>query len=332
MLAPVTEAHFGEEELLALNLESSARYPAFVQELEASSDMSCGYDSEGTLQVARDADEDAVLERLLQFQLELGLEVHRLRPRKCRELEPALSPRIRGGIYVPGDHRIDGRALTEALVIACERAGVRFARAKVASIAVTAGRARGVALSDGRVLASDDVVLSAGCWSGSIEGLPPEARPPVRPVKGQVLVLRGSAQEPLIRRSVRGVGVYAVPRRDGRVVVGATVEERGFDVTVTAGAAHDLLRAAYELVPGVTELELIGVFAGLRPGSPDNAPLLGRSGLDGLVIATGHYRNGILLTPVTADAIAALLATGEIDELIAPFAPARFARHEAFSS
>jgi glycine oxidase len=168
------------------------------------------------------------------------------------------------------------------------------------------------------------VVLAAGCWSGGLGGLAAEALPPVRPVKGQLLYLRGPADEPLCSRNVRGLEVYVVPRGDGRVVVGATVEEQGFDTRVTAGAVHDLLRAALELLPDVAELELTETVVGLRPGSPDNAPMLGPAGPEGLVVATGHYRNGILLTPVTADAIAELLATGRVPDLIAPFAPGRF--------
>jgi glycine oxidase len=174
------------------------------------------------------------------------------------------------------------------------------------------------------VLAAGAVVLAAGCWSGGLGGVAAEALPPVRPVKGQLLYLRGPADEPLCSRNVRGLEVYVVPRGDGRVVVGATVEEQGFDTRMTAGAVHDLLRAAMELLPDVAELELLETVAGLRPGSPDNAPMLGPAGPEGLVVATGHYRNGILLTPVTADAIAELLATGRVPELIAPFGPGRF--------
>jgi glycine oxidase len=167
------------------------------------------------------------------------------------------------------------------------------------------------------------VVLAAGCWSRELGGLAAELLPPVRPVKGQLLHLRGAAADPLCRRNVRGLEVYVVPRADGRVVVGATVEEQGFDSRVTAGAVHELLRAALELLPDVAELELVETVAGLRPGSPDNAPLLGPAGVDGLVVATGHYRNGILLAPVTAEAVAELLATGQVPAAIAPFSPAR---------
>ena len=326
MLAPVTEVHYGERQLLALNLAAAARWPSFAAELEEAAGQPVGYRPGGTLAVARDADDNAALEDLYQFQLRCGLEVERLRSRECRQLEPGLAPSIRGGVLAAGDHQVDNRALVQALVVACERAGVRLVEGRVAELAVEGGRVTGVVLAaSGERLAAGTVVLAAGCWSGGIGGLAAEALPPVRPVKGQLLYLRGPADQPLCSRNVRGLEVYVVPRGDGRVVVGATVEEQGFDTTVTAGAVHDLLRAALELLPEVAELELAETVVGLRPGSPDNAPMLGPAGPDGLVVATGHYRNGILLTPVTADAIAELLASGRVPELIAPFGPERFA-------
>ena len=326
MLAPVTEVHYGERQLLALNLAAAARWPSFAAELEEAAGQPVGYRPGGTLAVARDADDNAALEDLYQFQLRCGLEVERLRSRECRQLEPGLAPSIRGGVLAAGDHQVDNRALVQALVVACERAGVRLVEGRVAELAVEGGRVTGVVLAaSGERLAAGTVVLAAGCWSGGIGGLAAQALPPVRPVKGQLLYLRGPADQPLCSRNVRGLEVYVVPRGDGRVVVGATVEEQGFDTTVTAGAVHDLLRAALELLPEVAELELAETVVGLRPGSPDNAPMLGPAGPDGLVVATGHYRNGILLTPVTADAIAELLASGRVPELIAPFGPERFA-------
>jgi glycine oxidase len=326
MLAPVTEVHYGERQLLALNLAAAARWPSFAAELEEAAGQPVGYRPGGTLAVARDADDNATLEDLYQFQLRCGLEVERLRSRECRQLEPGLAPSIRGGVLAAGDHQVDNRALVQALVVACERAGVRLVEGRVAELAVEGGQVTGAVLAaSGERLAAGTVVLAAGCWSGGIGGLAAEALPPVRPVKGQLLYLRGPADQPLCSRNVRGLEVYVVPRGDGRVVVGATVEEQGFDTTVTAGAVHDLLRAALELLPEVAELELAETVVGLRPGSPDNAPMLGPAGPDGLVVATGHYRNGILLTPVTADAIAELLASGRVPELIAPFGPERFA-------
>jgi len=345
MLAPVTEVHYGERPLLALNLAAAARWPAFAAEVEEASGLPVGYRPGGTLAVARDADDNAALEDLYQFQLRCGLEVERLRSRECRQLEPGLAPSIRGGVLAAGDHQVDNRALVEALLAACQHAGVRMVTGRVAELAVEGDRVTGVVLSgggpagygsltsagsvrsrpEGETLAAGVVVLAAGCWSGGLGGLAAEVLPPVRPVKGQLLYLRGSADQPLCSRNVRGLEVYVVPRGDGRVVVGATVEEQGFDTTVTAGAVHDLLRAALELLPDVAELELAETVVGLRPGSPDNAPMLGPAGPDGLVVATGHYRNGILLTPVTADAIAELLITGQVPEMIAPFTPGRFA-------
>jgi glycine oxidase len=323
MLAPVSEAHFGEERLLALNLASAELYPRFVAELEAVSGVAVGLDTSGTLAVARDADERAELDRLHAFQLELGLAAQRLTRRECRALEPSLASGIRGGLLVAGDHSVDSPELLRALLGACERAGVTLRRRRARAIVASRDRVVGVELSDGELVSCDRVVLAAGCWSGDI-AMPRAARPPVRPVKGQILELRVPSGGALLARTVRSTEVYVVPRGDGRVIVGATVEERGFDDVVTAGGVFELLRAAYELVPGITELELVRAGAGLRPGSPDNAPLLGPTAVEGLVAATGHFRNGILLVPITAERVAALLMTGEPDELIAPFTPARF--------
>jgi glycine oxidase len=323
MLAPVTEVHYGEQALLRLNLAAADRWPAFAAELEEAAGAPIGYRRCGTLTVARDADDNAALEDLYRFQLRCGLQVERLRSRDCRRLEPGLAPSVRGGVLAPGDHQVDNRAMADALQAAGERAGVRLLLGRAAELLVDGERVTGVTLAGGASLAAGTVVLAAGCWSRDLGGLAAELLPPVRPVKGQLLHLRGPAADPLCRRNVRGLEVYVVPRADGRVVVGATVEEQGFDARVTAGAVHDLLRAALELLPDVAELELAETVAGLRPGSPDNAPLLGPAGVDGLVVATGHYRNGILLAPVTADAVAELLVSGRVPAAIAAFRPDR---------
>jgi glycine oxidase len=325
MLAPVTEVHYGERQLLELNLAAAERWPGFAAELEDASGRRIGYRPCGTLAVARDADDNAALEDLYRFQRACGLQVERLRSRECRQLEPGLAPGVRGGVLAPGDHQVDNRALVEALLAAGERAGVRLVRQRVVDLSVAGDRVTGAVLADGTVLPAGTVVLAAGCWSGELGGLAAEALPPVRPVKGQLLYLRGPADDPLCEHNVRGLEAYMVPRPDGRLVVGATAEEQGFDTRMTAGAVHDLLRAALELLPDVAELELLETVVGLRPGSPDNAPLLGPAGPEGLVVATGHYRNGILLTTVTADAVAELLATGRVPDVIAPFGPGRFA-------
>ncbi len=336
MLAPVTEAHFGEEALLTLNHASHARWPAFAAELAEVTSRDSGYRECGTIVVARDLDDLAVVDDLAAFQRSLGLQVERLSSREARQLEPGLVPSIRGGLFVSGDHQVDNRTLVAALSTACHRAGVVTIASRAAAIDRSGSRAQGVVLTDGRRLAAGAVVLAAGAWSASLEGVPDAL--PVRPVKGQLLHLRcspGLRLPPPATHNVRVPGgrpgrpaVYVVPRGDGRVVVGATVEERGFDTTVTAGAVLDLLREAYELLPGIAELELTETAVGLRPGTPDNAPLIGSGPLEGLVIATGHFRNGILLAPITAEAVVGLLTTGELPEVAAPFTPDRFARQE----
>lgn len=323
MIAPASEAHFGETDLLALNLASAERYPAFVEELEAAAGISTGYRQCGTLVVARNADDDAALARLGEFQRQQGLDVERLRSRQCRELEPGLAPSISGGLLAKGDHAVDNRGLVAALREGCKRSDVSLVAGEAAEITANGGRAAGVVLAGGDTMACGAVVVAAGCWSASIPGVPPAAVP-VRPVKGQLLYLSGPAEPLLTTRNVRSLDVYLVPRGDGRIVVGATVEEIGYDTRVTAGAVHALLRDAFEILPGTIELDLIETVAGLRPGSPDNAPILGATEVEGLIVATGHYRNGILLTPVTADAIAELVVDGKAPDVIAPFGPSRF--------
>lgn len=276
--------------------------------------------------VAACADDFSRLSDLYRYQVGLGLTVQRLTRRELRSLEPGFSGHVRGGYLIEGDHAVDNRLLTAALIEACRRAGVEFVPKRVERIETERGAVTGVSLMSDSFIPAGTVVLAAGCWSGAIPGLPDHAIPPVRPVKGQLLYLGSTSSPAFVARNVRGADVYIVPRRDGRIVVGATVEERGFDVTVTAGAVYELLRNACELLPDLREYALLEVVAGLRPGSPDNAPLLGPGALKGLVIATGHYRNGILLTPVTADEIARFLDTGRVGEVVAPFSPARFAR------
>ncbi|MEV7086603.1 glycine oxidase ThiO [Streptomyces sp. NPDC093085] len=329
MLAPVTELHYGEETLLGLNLRSAERYPAFVAELAEASGRETGYRACGTLAVALDADDRSQLRELHALQLRSGLASEWLSGRDCRRLEPMLAPGVRGGLRVDGDHQIDPRRLAAALLTACERAGVAFHRARAARLSVVRDRAAGVVLADGAALGADQVVLAGGSLSGRLAGVPPAAVPPVRPVKGQVVRLTVPGRyAPFLSRTVRAVvrggPLYLVPRENGELVVGATTEELGWDTTVTAGGVYELLRDAHELVPGITELPLTETCAGLRPGSPDNAPLLGPTVLPGLSLASGHHRNGVLLTPVTGDVLAAVLTTGELPPEAAPFTPLRF--------
>ena len=328
MLAPVTEAAYGEQRLLELCRASLARFPAFVAEVERVSGIEVGLRTVGTTVVGFDADDMAALDELHGFQRELGLVAERVTAREARRREPSLTPRLRGALHVAGDHSVDARALHAALLTAAQATGVRVVRSTVAAVCVEHGRATGLQLAGGTVLAAEAVVLALGAWSPALPGVPPL---PVRPVKGQILRLRGTAGTPgllagTVRALVRSRQVYLVPYAHDHLIIGATVEEKGFDATLTAGAVHDLLHDAIEVVPGVTELELVETLTRPRPGTPDNAPILGPSATPGLVLAGGHYRNGVLLTPVTADAVAELLVTGKLPELAMPFTLDRFGR------
>ncbi len=327
MLAPVTEAQFGESALTALLVEGARLWPGFAQALEAEVGLSIGYDTTGTVTVALDASDRASLDDLLSYQHSLGLRAHRRSASECRRLVPALSPSLRGGIEVPGDHQVDNRALLAALAAACHGRGVTFVEGTVA--ALEAGPE--IALADGRRLRPDHVVLAAGTGVAGIAGVERTGLPNVRPVKGHILRLGGAVTPlagagPLLGRTVRGLvhgrSVYLVPRRDGSVVVGATVEERGTDTAVAAGAVHELLCDARAILPGLDELELLEAAAGLRPAMPDNMPRLGWTGIEGVLAAVGHYRNGILLAPLTAAAIVDLLARRPVARLIGALAPA----------
>nr|MDT0661076.1 glycine oxidase ThiO [Micromonospora sp. DSM 115978] len=311
MLSPVAESHFGETALTALMLDSAARWPAFAAELTAATGHDIGYATDGTLVVALTADDLAEARRLIAYQMELNLPISRQTPAELREREPLLAPRVAGGGHAPDDHQVDPRKLTTAL-----RAAACAAGATVVPAAVT----------DPTGLDAGTVVVAAGHATGPLTGLP------VRPVKGQILRLRApGAAAPGFRHVIRGYAdsrsIYLVPRRDGEVVVGATVEERA-DRSVTAGGVLELLRAATDLLPELAEYELVEAVAGLRPGTPDNAPVIGvlpdRPG-GATVVATGHHRHGILLTPVTADLVADLITTGTAGPALAPFAPDRFA-------
>src|SRR3954469_5354469 len=300
MLAPAGEASWGEDALVSLNLESLLRWPTFVEDLEGASEVEVGFAQHGALHVALDRDEAESLRRSYDLQRQLGLDSEWLTGTACRKLEPGLATGVRSGAHVPGEASVDPRRVVAALLAALEREEVPVhAGAEIVTAARQDGEWR-LGTADGQTFGTATVVLAAGCWSGQLGWVPPDARPPVRPVKGEILTLRGPADEPVSERIVAGDRVYMVPRDDGRLVVGATVDEKGFDTTVTAGGVHELLREAYRLIPEIAELELVETIAGLRPGTPDNAPLIGRGAADGLLIATGHFRNGVLQAPLTA--------------------------------
>jgi glycine oxidase len=312
MLAPVGEASWGQDRLLDLALASHGLWPGFAAELSRAAGREPGLLELGALHVALDRDEAAELRRRYELMREHGLDAEWLAPSACRALEPGLGGGGHGGVHAPHESAVDPRVLIEALVVAFEAAGGRIEVGAANEALIEGDRLAGVRTAAGAERRARNVLLAAGSWSAA-EWLPESARPAVRPVKGQILTLAGPASEPVCERIVVTERIYVVPRGDGRLVVGATVEEQGFDTRVTAGGVHDLLREGYRALPQIAELELVETVAGLRPTTPDNLPLIGPGAMDGLVLATGHFRNGILLAPLTAERIAALLAGDRVE-------------------
>nr|WP_275588531.1 glycine oxidase ThiO [Microlunatus panaciterrae] len=329
MLAPVTETTFTEEKLLRLTLASIGMFDDFATEVGTASGLPVGLRRTPTLSVASTADDAARLGMLADYLTRIGLESERLTSRECRRQEPLLAPTIRSGLLVGGDWSCDNRLLWAALREAAGRAGVRRVDGAVGRLELAGDRVVGVRLSDGSGIATDQVVVAAGAWAGQLD-LPLHL--PVRPVKGQILRLdpAGLPQPGLtVRAFSQGAEVYLVPRESGHeVVVGATVEDLGFDPRVTAGGVYELLRDARAVIPMTAEYTLAETSVGYRPGTPDNAPILGASGIDGVTLATGHYRNGVLLTPITASVVAAAVLDGALPDVAAGFTLARFEERE----
>ena len=284
MLAPVTELHYEGRDLLTLNVESAMRYPAFAAELADVTGSDIGYRSCGTVQVAWDSADLADLRALHAFQASLGVTSELLTSRELRRVSPTLAAALPGGLWAADDHQVDNRRLRAALLTAARKAGADVRSGTVARIDVIDDRVVGVTLSDGTRLTADHTVLAAGAWSRGIDGLPEDVRPPVRPVKGQTLRLQATPDflTHVVRGSVKGHHVYVVPRANGELVVGASSEEAGFDVRPRAGAVYELLRDATTLIPELSEATFTEVSTSVRPGSPDNAPLIGPTRLGGL--------------------------------------------------
>ncbi len=326
MLAAGAEVEPGEEKLFALNRLSQRMWPAFAEEIEVATGISVGYRPEGTLVVATNRDELRQLEFTVEVQRRFGVNSHRVSAVEVRGMEPHLRSTVAGGIFCPEDHQVDNRPLALALAQLCTAAGGRIhEHTPVRRIVIEGGRAVGVEVAD-RVHHADVVLLAAGPWSREIGGLPPEALPPVRPIKGQMLALQMDPAAPLVRHVLWAPKIYLVPRNDGRLIVGATVEERGYETAMTAGGLLALLEAAWRALPGIEELPVVETWVGFRPGCRDDAPVLGPSGIDGLIYATGHHRNGILLAPATADLVSRMILTGETPEPLRPFGLERFGK------
>jgi len=325
MLAPVSEADVEHVDLIPLALDSLARYPDFIHRVEAASGMSCGYRSEGTLWVALQRDHRAELDHLLAFMADRGMTAERLDARSSRKLEPALSTRVVAGCRIPGDHQVDPRALREALFRAIRELGAE----------VIAGSACGFDSRDGCLaglwiqrqghdapewMPCRRAVLAPGAWLGrDFAGALPDCG--MRPVWGQVLRVRGM---PVLEHVIRTPDVYLVPRGDGRLIIGASSEERGFDASAHVGATYELLRHAIAAVPEIAEFELEEVSVGFRPATRDHLPVIGVTRTAGLHLCGGHFRNGILLAPGTAAALASSIARGEQAPELVPFCPRRF--------
>ncbi|MFC8922352.1 glycine oxidase ThiO [Cellulosimicrobium sp. NPDC057127] len=338
MLAPVTEADFGEEEALRLHLAGAARWPGFAAALQDATGADVGLRDAGTLTVAYDTDDLAVLRRVLRLHAEHGLGSHELTTADARRCEPLLGPRLAGAAWAPGDHAVDPRATCAALRRAVERSPgcAVVPRAVVGLERDASGRVTGARDGSGRVHRAGAVVVAAGWESGALVAEVPEVRVPTRPVKGQTLRLDAGPDlglEHVVRGLVQGRPVYVVPRDpvpDGaraghrEIVVGATSEENPDDRRATAGGVFALLRDARALVPGLDEAALVDVTPRARPATPDNLPLVGATDVAGLHVATGHGRNGVLLAPVTADAVVAgLTGTTLPDDVAAALVPAR---------
>ena len=327
MLAPVTELNYGELDLLRFGVDSARRYPAFAAELADATGAGIGFRPDGTVVAAWDGADLAALHDLHALQTSLGLAAELVTGRELRRLEPALAPGLPGGLLAGDDHQVDNRLLHRALL---NVVGPRIIAEAVTALNRPGDHVGGVTLQSGRRLSAPTVVLAAGAWSTQIDGVPADVL--LRPVKGQTLRLRASGPPPVsrtVRGSVKGSRIYIVPRADGEIVVGASSEEVGFDLTPRAGAIYELLRDAQSLVPALGEAHFVEVSTSLRPTAPDNAPIIGPCSLPGLILAIGHYRNGILLTPITGDTVAELIVTGVTPELLAPFAATRFTPAEA---
>jgi glycine oxidase len=325
MLAPVSEYGFEDESFFEFGVASLARYPAFLDELAQDSAERVALDTRGTLSVGLDRDDTEALRRVHRFREHRDLPVQWLSGTEAREIEPLLSPKVVSGMWIPDDYQIDNHKLVRTLAVAfTSRGGELREHCEVKAIRCGGSGANGVELEAGTEDA-DVVVLAAGCWSGEIRGVPDEARAPVRPVKGQIVCLH-EVDGFHLERVVRTPDCYLVSKGDGRLLIGATEEDMGFDTTPTAGPVMRLIERAWEAVPGIYDLPIESIDVGLRPGSRDHLPIIGETSVKGLVMATGHYRHGILLAPATADAVRDAIVGGAFPDSVRAFSPERFVR------
>ncbi len=321
ILGAQLEGLHGDNPLSRLCLLSRDRYPAWIAGITDRSGRDVELRPAGVTRVAFDAASLRAVEADAAWQARAGYRVEHLDAAAVRAIEPALASDVHGAVRFPDDHRIDPPALMAALRLAAVTAGVIFRDgATVSRVVMRDGRATGVILADGTVIAADTVVIAAGSWSSLIgdTSLPPDA---VQPARGQIIELHVDAS--VVRGVLEAADCYLSPRDDGRLLLGSTVELVGFREGATAGAVRDLLNAAIRLVPGLHDATINRTWAGFRPRTHDDMPLIGTVGIEGLVIATGHFRNGVLLAPITGEIVAALLTGGALPVDIAPFDPRR---------
>jgi glycine oxidase len=316
MLAPTCEAETAEPQVVALGKDSLARYPEFVAQLLELTGVDCEYQTQGTLWVAFSQDDWAELTHVRARLLHKGIRTELLDAPEVLQREPYLSPRVLGALWVPTDHQVEPRALTQALVKAIHQLGGELKTGvQVDAVMHAHGKVTGVRIGDATVKA-DQVVIAAGAHSSALlhEVMPREV---VRPVKGQIVRVRGAK---LLSHVIRSPDVYVIPRQNGDVLLGATVEEQGFDTTPTAGAVLDMLRFGWRAVPGLYDMSFVECAVGLRPALADHVPRIGATAINGLFVATGHYRDGILLGPATGFHLAELMTTGVMPDALLPFA------------
>ncbi len=322
MLAPQAEAAHGVHDPMAeLCFASHALYPEFVAGLEDMSGIRIGYQTTGSIYVAADFKEAQVLAGLLERQLKAGKPAEEISPQHLQEMEPAVTQHIEAAIYLPNDRHVDNRHLMMALVAAASQCGVEFLNHTPAlGLEFKGERAVGVRLP-GQIISGDTIINAAGCWAGLVDS-GNRVQLPVRPIRGQIVCLQQQPQP--LRHLIHSSNCYLVPWPDGRILVGSTLENVGYNKEVTAKGMQQFLEAAIKMAPALENAAVREVWAGLRPDTPDNLPILGATKIPNFIVATGHFRNGILLAPITAKLISELIVNGQSSLSLKPFSPNRF--------
>ncbi len=329
MLAPLVEARLSERDLLTLGRASLARWETFSEEVASNTSLDIGYRTEGTILTGAEHDHFGMIDHTAEEYRSLGLEVEGLTGEDLRRYEPCLATGAMRGYFVPGDHQVDNRVLIRVLLDNLEESdgvdllsGTRIVALEEDSSGIT------LVSENGPVASGDRVVVAVGAYLSRIKGLPNSVRRVVQPVKGEIVRLRQSS-EPLLRHVVRTPEVYLVPKSDGTLVIGASTEERGFEAENRVGPTFELLRSAYETVPGVYELPMISLGVGFRPATLDHMPMVGRLGDSRIFLASGYYRHGILFAPYCADLLLRYIENDHEPEELRPFRPDRFDHHFA---